>query len=222
MANYLFMKALLQDKPIVQFGDGTTGRDYTYIGHMLEAMEYVINNPFKYEIFNLGNGDPVVIEDMINTVAKVTGKEPRIIDKEERKGEMPEEFYVKVKLEAIKEKVLPEIDDEFAKSVGPFEDLKALEKRGREDLQQELEEKNKNEMIGDLEMADLQYRFFRHGLPPGCDLWQDLPRLPRLTSARPMKTEQLSDTVLCPVNNNLLDSRGCLYFNSDLRSGLVV
>lgn len=83
----LIRSCIYDDVTFYKYQSGT-GRDYTYIGHMLEAMEYVINNPFKYEIFNLGNGNPVVIEDMINTVAKVTGREPRIIDKEERKGEM--------------------------------------------------------------------------------------------------------------------------------------
>jgi UDP-glucuronate 4-epimerase len=55
---------------------------------MLEAMDYVLKNPFKYEIFNLGNSDPVVLEDMIKTVAKVVGKEPRVVEKDQRQGEM--------------------------------------------------------------------------------------------------------------------------------------
>lgn len=52
----------------------SSARDYTYINDMLEAIEYIINNPFKYEIMNLGNSSPVSLESMIATVEKVTGK----------------------------------------------------------------------------------------------------------------------------------------------------
>lgn len=83
----LIRSCIYDDITFYKYQSGT-GRDYTYVGHMLEAMEYVMLNPFQYEIFNLGNGNPVTIEDMIATVAKVTGKEPRIEEKPERQGEM--------------------------------------------------------------------------------------------------------------------------------------
>ena len=45
-----------------------------------------------------------------------------------------------VTMKDIRRKVLPELDDEFAKDVGPFESLGALRDRVRADLQQESEE----------------------------------------------------------------------------------
>jgi len=45
-----------------------------------------------------------------------------------------------VTIKDIRRKVLPELDDEFAKDVGPFESLGALRDRVRADLQQESEE----------------------------------------------------------------------------------
>lgn len=65
-----------------------TGRDYCYIGHMFEAIDYVMNNPFEYEIFNLGNSNPVSLGDLIKTVEEVTGKKVNIKKMPSRKGEM--------------------------------------------------------------------------------------------------------------------------------------
>ena len=58
-----------------------SARDYTYINDMLEAIEHVINHPNKYEIMNLGNSNSVSLQDMIDTVEKVTGKKVATTEK---------------------------------------------------------------------------------------------------------------------------------------------
>ncbi|HEY3497898.1 MAG TPA: trigger factor [Polyangiaceae bacterium] len=50
----------------------------------------------------------------------------------------------KVTLKALKERVLPAADDEFAKDVGDFETLAALEKNIREQLEKQAEEASEN------------------------------------------------------------------------------
>jgi trigger factor len=50
----------------------------------------------------------------------------------------------KVTLKALKERVLPTADDEFAKDVGDFEGLAALEKNIREQLEKQAEEASEN------------------------------------------------------------------------------
>ena len=66
----------------------STKRDYCYIGHMMDAMDYVANNPFKFEILNLGNSNPVSLGDLINAVQQVTGKKVNAKVMPSRKGEM--------------------------------------------------------------------------------------------------------------------------------------
>lgn len=73
--------------PVYQDLD-STGRDYCYIGHMFEAIDYVMNNPFKYEVFNLGNSSPVSLGELLKTVEEVTGKKPNTKVMPPRKGEM--------------------------------------------------------------------------------------------------------------------------------------
>lgn len=66
----------------------STGRDYCYLQNMLEVIVYVIENPLKYEIFNLGNSSPVTLGKLVSAVEKVTGKSVNLVRMPERKGEM--------------------------------------------------------------------------------------------------------------------------------------
>jgi UDP-glucuronate 4-epimerase len=65
-----------------------TGRDYCYVEHIFEAFMSAVNNPNKYEIFNLGNSNPVTLSELISTVEGVVGKEANIVKMPPRKGEM--------------------------------------------------------------------------------------------------------------------------------------
>ncbi len=58
-----------------------------------------------------------------------------------------QDLKVRVTLKDIKEKILPKLDDEFAKSVGPFENLDALKKRILEDLNEEASAKTREDKI---------------------------------------------------------------------------
>ena len=55
-----------------------------------------------------------------------------------------------VDVKAIRTRVLPELDDEFAKDVGEFENLGALRARVRADLEHEAEHERQGEMRGEL------------------------------------------------------------------------
>ena len=77
-----FTRLMLEDKEIPMFGDGTTSRDYTYVDDIVEGIikscEYTLNNKNVYEILNIGNSSPTSLKEMINTIAKVLGVEPKI------------------------------------------------------------------------------------------------------------------------------------------------
>ena len=51
-------------------------------------MEFALLNPFKYEIFNLGNSSPVTLGKLVETVENVVGKKVNLVRMPERKGEM--------------------------------------------------------------------------------------------------------------------------------------
>jgi len=83
------IKSALYGDEFPQYQDlESTGRDYCYLQNMLEVIEYTINNPFKYEIFNLGNSSPVTLGKLVNVVEEVVGKKVNLVRMPERKGEM--------------------------------------------------------------------------------------------------------------------------------------
>ena len=77
-----FTRLMLNNEEIPMFGDGSTSRDYTYIDDIVDGIikscDYVMNHNNVYEILNLGNSSPVSLKEMINTIAKTIGVEPKI------------------------------------------------------------------------------------------------------------------------------------------------
>ena len=77
-----FTRLMLENKEIPMFGDGSTSRDYTYVDDIVDGIikscEYTMNNENVYEILNLGNSSPVSLKEMINTIGKAVGVEPKI------------------------------------------------------------------------------------------------------------------------------------------------
>lgn len=73
-----FTRLIMEDKPIPVFGDGTTSRDYTYVKDIIDgitkSLKYVEENENVYEILNLGESEPVTLNEMIETIEQALGK----------------------------------------------------------------------------------------------------------------------------------------------------
>ena len=78
MAPYLFTEAILNDKAISKFGDGSSRRDYTYIDDIVSGVIAALDLNRPYEIINLGNNTPVSLNEFIETLEKITGKSMKI------------------------------------------------------------------------------------------------------------------------------------------------
>jgi UDP-glucuronate 4-epimerase len=93
LAIHKFTRAILNDKPIGMYGDGTTSRDYTYVDDTVQgiigAMKYDKTN---FEIFNLGNNYSVSLRELINSIEKVTGNKAIIEQLPDQPGDVPKTF----------------------------------------------------------------------------------------------------------------------------------
>jgi len=73
-----FARLINSGEPIQMFGDGTTARDYTYIGDIVsgivKSINYLINHHEVYEIINLGNNHPISLFKMIKTIEEALAK----------------------------------------------------------------------------------------------------------------------------------------------------
>jgi UDP-glucuronate 4-epimerase len=77
LAIYKFTELMLKEKQISIFGDGTTERDYTYIDDIIQGIDKAITwlntGTHKYEIFNLGRSDTVMLRYMIERLESELG-----------------------------------------------------------------------------------------------------------------------------------------------------
>lgn len=80
MAIHMFTRLVLEGKPIPMFGDGSTRRDYTYIDDIIDGVARCVDQPFRYEIFNLGEHHTTTLRELIDLIAKHAGR-PANIDR---------------------------------------------------------------------------------------------------------------------------------------------
>ena len=75
MALFLFTDAILKGRPIDVYNYGKMKRDFTYIDDIVDGTIAALRRPFPYEIFNLGNSQPVELMDFIRILEEELGVE---------------------------------------------------------------------------------------------------------------------------------------------------
>jgi UDP-glucuronate 4-epimerase len=96
LAIHKFTRLLETDHPLPIFGDGLSGRDYTYVedivAGVLASLEYVpASGPgnSRFEIFNLGNSHPVRLVELVELLEKATGHRAIRQQLPEQPGDVP-------------------------------------------------------------------------------------------------------------------------------------
>ena len=92
LAIHKFVKAIKNGSELTMYGDGTTARDYTYVGDIvqgiLKSIDYLMKNKGVYEILNLGNSHTVSLKEMIEIIEKVIGKKANILEMPRQNGDV--------------------------------------------------------------------------------------------------------------------------------------
>jgi UDP-glucuronate 4-epimerase len=87
MAFNKFIRAMLEGREIVQFGDGAQTRDFTFIGDIVGGLVRAPAAPAG-TVMNIGGGNRVTLNEAILTLQEVTGL-PALIDcRPEEKGDV--------------------------------------------------------------------------------------------------------------------------------------
>jgi UDP-glucuronate 4-epimerase len=92
MALFIFTKAILEGKEIEIFNHGDMARDFTYVDDIVEGIVRILKNPSeadlsfdlrnpdpsssinRYRIYNIGNSNPVRLEDFIDAIELELGR----------------------------------------------------------------------------------------------------------------------------------------------------
>jgi UDP-glucuronate 4-epimerase len=93
LAIHHFTRRIWSGKPIDQFGDGTTRRDYTYIDDIVQGVMGSLgyDGPL-FDIFNLGENQTIALKDLIAAIEGALGRKAKINFLPEQPGDVPLTF----------------------------------------------------------------------------------------------------------------------------------
>ncbi|OQY43995.1 MAG: nucleotide sugar epimerase [Anaerolineaceae bacterium 4572_78] len=77
MSIFRFVKWISEEHPLLVYGDGYQERDFSYIDDIARGTIASLK-PLGYEIINLGSDSPIVLNDVIGMIEKLTGKQALI------------------------------------------------------------------------------------------------------------------------------------------------
>jgi len=95
LAIHKFTALIEAGKPVPVYGDGSAGRDYTYVTDVVAgvfgALEFTppVANGARFEIFNLGNSHPVTLNEMINVIEQAIGRKANRSPQPMQPGDVP-------------------------------------------------------------------------------------------------------------------------------------
>jgi len=74
MALFKFTRSIIEGEAIDVYNYGKMQRDFTYVDDIVSGIIASLERPFKYEVFNLGNNNPVQLEYFIERIEAELGR----------------------------------------------------------------------------------------------------------------------------------------------------
>jgi len=84
-----FTELMLAGAAVPVFGDGSSGRDYTYVDDTVAGVIAALHYQTRYEVFNLGNSHPVSLRTLVETLEVELGVRARIERLPDQPGDVP-------------------------------------------------------------------------------------------------------------------------------------
>ncbi|MFQ6119662.1 MAG: GDP-mannose 4,6-dehydratase, partial [Methanosarcinales archaeon] len=90
MAINKFVKAILHNKTIEVYGDGTQTRDFTYVSDVIQANLLAAKSKSKVngEVFNIGGGSRISVKELIKLLESTIGKIAKVTYSDKQKGDV--------------------------------------------------------------------------------------------------------------------------------------
>jgi UDP-glucose 4-epimerase len=87
-----FFTAVLDDRPLIQFGDGLQTRDFTFVADAVTATAAAAVQGAPGGVYNIGGGSRVTVRDVFDMIGRVTGRPVRIDRQPAQKGDMRDTY----------------------------------------------------------------------------------------------------------------------------------
>jgi len=92
MGFHRFIRAALLGQPITLFGDGEQTRDFTFVDDIVTATTLAADRGKPGGVYNIGGGNRVTINHVLDTVGRLTGRALTIQRLPAEKGDMRDTF----------------------------------------------------------------------------------------------------------------------------------
>lgn len=87
-----FFSAILDGRPLVQFGDGLQTRDFTYVADAARATADAAVRGVPGRVYNIGGGARVSLREVFALLARVSGRQVTIDHQPPQKGDMRDTY----------------------------------------------------------------------------------------------------------------------------------
>jgi len=93
LAIHKFTRLIAAGQSIELFGDGSTSRDYTWVGDIVDGIVAALDQQGRdalpaYRIYNLGGSQTTSLRELVDMIAAALGRAPKIEWKPEQQGDM--------------------------------------------------------------------------------------------------------------------------------------
>lgn len=88
MAIQRFVELALQGAPLPLFGDGSSERDYTWVGDAVDAIVAALDAPGQAEVVNIGSAAPVGLRQMVAAIAAAVGTPVDVVNLPDQPGDV--------------------------------------------------------------------------------------------------------------------------------------
>lgn len=88
MAFHRFIRAMLEAREIVIYGDGEQTRDFTYVDDAVNATVEAAEAPIVGKVFNIASGSPVTINEVIRVLEHILGRGSELRHVEPKQGDV--------------------------------------------------------------------------------------------------------------------------------------
>ncbi len=92
LAIHKFTRLIRQGKSIPIFGDGNTGRDYTYVSDITDGIDCALQKMNGFKIYNLGESRVILLKDLIKVIENRLGKQASLDFKPKQPGDVEMTF----------------------------------------------------------------------------------------------------------------------------------
>ena len=88
MGFHKFLRAAIAGEPITVYGDGEQTRDFTYVADIVTATAAAARQGVPGRVYNIGGGSRVSVNQVLEMIARVSGRRPLVTVDPAQKGDM--------------------------------------------------------------------------------------------------------------------------------------